>query len=83
MAVNPLRRSLRYEIGRSANVTLRIFDVRGAMVRELVDAYQAPGDYEVIWDGRNVGGSRVASGSYYYRLLADDVEASGKLLMVR
>jgi hypothetical protein len=83
LSAETLGRSLRYEIGRPANVTLRVFDVRGALVRTLVEDYQAPGRYEISWPGVNDRGGRVASGSYYYRLSADSATRSGKLLLVK
>jgi hypothetical protein len=70
-----------YGVGRPAHVTLRILDVRGAVVATLVDAEQAPGRYAVPWSGRNEAGRRVARGSYFYRLEAGVQSVSGKILL--
>jgi hypothetical protein len=83
LAANPARRSLRYEIGQPSQVSLKVFDVRGAFVRALVDGSQQPGRYEVIWDGRNTAGRRVAAGSYFYELRGAEERVSGKMLIVR
>lgn len=72
---------VRYGMGRPAHVTLRILDVRGAVVATLVDEVQEPGRYTVPWTGRNDGGRRVARGSYFYRLEAGPSVASGKILL--
>jgi uncharacterized protein DUF4784 len=49
-------------------VRLAIYDVRGALVRRLVDAPYPPGIHQVIWDGRSAIGSEVASGVYFCKL---------------
>jgi len=72
---------LQYGVGRPAHVTLRIVDVRGAVIATLVDEEQEPGRYAVPWTGRNDGGRRVARGSYFYRLEAGASVASGKILL--
>lgn len=72
---------IQYRVGRAAHVTLRILDVRGAVVATLVDADQEAGRYAVSWPGRNEGGRRVARGSYFYRLEAGTQAASGKILV--
>ena len=47
---------------------LQVFDVRGRLIRTLVDASQKPGRYQARWDGHDASGRTVASGRYYYRL---------------
>jgi hypothetical protein len=48
-------------------VTLRLYDSRGRRVRSLTPGL-APGLNEVMWDGRDDSGARVAPGVYFYRL---------------
>jgi subtilisin family serine protease len=50
------------------HTTLRIFDLRGRLVRTLVDGALPPGRRRVAWDGRDDGGQQVASGVYVYAL---------------
>ncbi|HEX5132872.1 MAG TPA: FlgD immunoglobulin-like domain containing protein, partial [Candidatus Krumholzibacteria bacterium] len=67
---------IRYDIpAPGARVTLVIYDVQGRLVRTLVDRSEPAGTRSVEWDGRNNAGSRVASGTYFYRL-----ESGGKVL---
>lgn len=84
LLADPLGRALRYQIARpSARATLRVFNVRGALVRTLVDAPHAPGWYEVVWSGRDNQGRRAASGSYYAQLQTERASRSRKILVVR
>jgi hypothetical protein len=49
-------------------VTIRIYTVRGRLVRELQYSSVGPGYMEVVWDGRDSYGERVANGVYYYKM---------------
>ena len=68
--------------------TVKIHDVRGSVVRELVLGHQAAGVYEsrgraAYWDGKNQLGEHVASGVYFYTLTAGDFTATRKLLIAK
>lgn len=52
--------------------TLTVFDVRGRVVRRLVEARLEAGDRVVHWDGRDDAGRRVAPGQYFIRLAMGD-----------
>jgi flagellar hook assembly protein FlgD len=68
-----------------AQVSLRIFDASGRLVRTLLD-----GDVEAIptvrlprWDGRDEKGHRVGSGIYYYRLAVSGRVLSRRMVVLR
>jgi outer membrane protein assembly factor BamB len=77
--------TIRFDLGGTAaqHVSLRIFDVRGALVRTLLDRPAPPGRYDVRWDGHDTAGRAVASGVYFYRLDAADLRAQRKMVLVR
>jgi hypothetical protein len=86
---NPLSLStpvtvIRYELPFTSNtpVTLRIFNVLGQNVRELVNAVQPAGRYEAQWDGRLKNGERAPAGIYFYQLRAGDLTATQKLMIL-
>ncbi len=62
----------------ASEVRIVIFDVLGREITTLVNARQAPGTYEVGFDG-----SRLASGVYFYKLVAGDFVATKSLLLLR
>lgn len=70
---NPLSRgtTLAYGIPPAAgadHVVMRVYDAGGRVVATLVDADQAPGLYQVDWQGRDDQGRPVASGVYFCAL---------------
>jgi flagellar hook capping protein FlgD len=69
---NPFNPSTKVEftLGSDAAATLRVYDVRGRLVRTLLDSYVAAGRHTVSWDGRDDRGNASASGVYFMRLQA-------------
>ncbi|MXW63493.1 MAG: T9SS type A sorting domain-containing protein [Bacteroidetes bacterium SB0662_bin_6] len=58
-----------YSIPSETNVTVRVYDITGRIVKTLVHGQShAPGTYEIIWDGTGDGGQTLASGTYFYSL---------------
>ena len=75
-----------YQLAKDAEVIVRVYDMRGRSVRELVLGHQAAGVYQsrgraAYWDGKNAFGESVASGVYFYTLTAGDFTATRKMLI--
>ncbi|MCE5271072.1 T9SS type A sorting domain-containing protein [bacterium] len=64
-------------------VALRVYDLRGATVRVLVDEQLGGGRHSVQWDGRDAQGRQVASGVYFYRLEAGGRSAVRKMILLK
>lgn len=64
---NP-RTKIGFTLKRDAQALLRVYDVRGRLIRTLVDSFVAAGSRVVEWDGRDDRGSSLASGTYFLRL---------------
>ena len=62
--------------------TLKIYNIKGQVVRTLVDEYLESGGYEVMWDGKNDSGKGVSSGVYFYKLKVGDLAQSRKLVLI-
>ncbi len=60
------------------HVLLKIYDILGNEVSQLVNKFQPPGFYEVEFDGRNL-----ASGVYFYRLTSGKFTAIKKMVLMR
>ena len=62
---------------------LGIYAVDGRRVATLVDANLAAGNHQATWNGRDAFGKRVASGTYFYRLVADDVVKVQRMVLIK
>ncbi|NCA85945.1 MAG: T9SS type A sorting domain-containing protein [Clostridia bacterium] len=80
---NPFSTSttLKYELSRSGQILLQIFDINSALVKTLAQGKQAAGMHTVVWDGTTNTGSRAGTGMYFYRLQTDDGVQTLKLML--
>jgi hypothetical protein len=69
--------------GSPIHTTLKIYNILGQKVRTLVDEEKAPGNYNIIWDGKDDSGKEVASGIYFYQLKTKDYTATKKMVLLR
>ncbi|MGE5796425.1 MAG: T9SS type A sorting domain-containing protein, partial [Ignavibacteria bacterium] len=69
---------INYQIPQDGLVTLKIYDVLGREVKSLINEYKGAGRYEVKFDA-----SSLSSGTYIYRLKANDFILSKKMLLVK
>ncbi len=69
---NPFNPSttIRFSIGKSAKVSVVLFDMTGREVATLINDVKDAGSYSVEWNGRTNNGASVASGTYLYRMLS-------------
>ena len=76
---NPFNTSttIRYNIEGTSNVTLKIFDVVGNLVKVLVDGIQDAGQHDLVWDSRNSAGFELSSGTYMYELTVRPLQNTG------
>jgi len=84
-APNPFNASteIHYQLSRDADVSLRIYNVAGQMVRTLVNARQPAGFHATIWDGTDDSRRAAASGIYFCRLEAGREAETIKMVLVR
>jgi hypothetical protein len=72
-----------WRLDQPATVNLSIYDVRGGMIRTLIDGPLAAGEHRLVWDGKDRTGNPVASGVYFCRLSTPSFVGSRKLVVVR
>jgi hypothetical protein len=65
------------------HTTLKIYNVRGQMVRTLVDEPKSTGDYTIQWDGKNDKGEQLSSGVYFYQLKVGDYTSAKKMVLLK
>ncbi|HAP34872.1 MAG TPA: hypothetical protein DCQ28_02610, partial [Bacteroidetes bacterium] len=73
---NPIT-TFQYQLPRNSYVTLQIYNVIGQVVETLVDQRKVAGTHQVQWS------TNISGGVYFYRLQADDVVQTRKLLLLK
>lgn len=75
--------TISFTLPEKARVTLAIYDVKGRLVRTLVDEMVGEGYQERAWDGEDASGTPVGSGVYFYRLTAGDKTLTKKMVLLK
>ena len=76
--------TIEFTLRERSSVRLSIYNVAGQLVRTLVDDERAPGVVHAIaWDGRSNAGQQVASGVYFYRLVANQFVQTRKMVLLK
>ncbi len=77
---NPFSNSttIQFSIPESQFMTLKVFDIYGNEIAVLINEVQRSGNHEVIFDG-----SKLANGTYFCRLQADDFVQTRRLVLIR
>ncbi len=80
----PFRAGSKKLVARSPiHTTLIIYNILGQKVKTLMDEDKLPGNYQVIWDGKDQRGNEVSSGIYFYQLKAGNYKETKKMSLLR
>ena len=77
---NPFNPSttIRFALPEPSNVTVCLYNILGSEVAILVDDELEPGEYDVVFDARNL-----SSGVYFYRIQAEGFVCTKKLMLLK
>ncbi len=79
---NP-RTTISYSVTEPGSVRLRVFDLRGRLVRVLVDRTAVAGRHDVEWGGRTDSGRLLPSGTYVVQLETERSATATKVTLVQ
>ena len=79
---NP-RTEIHYQLPRSEQVSIVVFNILGAQVRELINRKQSAGYFFVTWDATDENGAHVPSGIYFIRMRAGDYSMIRKMMFIQ
>jgi hypothetical protein len=82
---NPMTNStmIEYSLPVAQDVSLRIYDVSGKLIKNLVNARKEAGTHRITWNGKDESGNMVASGIYFYQLQSSGKNITRKLIVTR
>ena len=67
-----------YDVPEATDVSIKVYDITGRLVAELVDGRKAAGSYEIQWNA-----AQLATGLYIYRIKAGNYTAVRKLTLIK
>ena len=65
------------------NVRIAVYDVTGRRVALLASGHHDAGRYTIVWDGTDERGLRVASGTYFARMVTPDDVITRKMILLK
>lgn len=75
--------TIRFEIISSDNVSLKIYDILGNEVAELVNEFMTPGTYSVRFNSTDINNKNIASGIYFYKLKTANNQLIKKMSLIK
>ena len=79
---NPIT-SISYELSKSSNVKLTVYDILGKEISILVNNKQFPGSKIVQWDATDQKGQGVSAGVYLYSIEIDNFRETKKIILLK
>ena len=74
---NPVS-TINYEVAHFSNISLKIYDIAGREVAELVNGQLEPGQYSINWNA-----SKFSSGLYFVKLTTENFTQSQKIMLIK
>jgi len=74
---------IEYNMPRAGELSIMLYNVRGELVKTLVDGVVQVGPGFVVWDGTNDEGTAVSSGVYFYKTTAMGKVSINKMALVK
>jgi hypothetical protein len=82
---NPFNPSttISFYLVQGGNTSIKIYNLNGQLIKNLVSGEQGIGEHTVIWDGKNESGQNVSSGVYFYVLSTDFGKTTQRMTLLR
>ena len=75
--------SISYDLASEGLVSIKIHDLRGTLIKTLVNDVQPSGYKTIKWDGTNDRGQKVSAGLYLYRIYAEGFTDTKKMALLK
>ena len=79
---NPVT-NIGFSIVEPGNISLKVYDISGREVSELINGFYTPGNYNVTWNAMDSYGSQLSSGIYIYKLNTENGILSKRMVLMR
>ncbi|OQY39123.1 MAG: hypothetical protein B6226_02515 [Candidatus Cloacimonetes bacterium 4572_65] len=75
--------NISYSVAKSGKVSIRVYNLKGQLVKTLVNREQQSGNHNVIWHGTNEQNNTVASGVYFFRMVTEEYTKTNKGILLK
>jgi hypothetical protein len=75
--------SIRFSLKDAGKVRIQIYNLKGQLVKNLINSDLQSGNHQIVWDGRDDRGNGVSSGIYLYRMESGDYTRTNKMMLMK
>ncbi len=79
---NPIT-TISFSLVEAGNVSINIYNMRGQLVKTLVNAELENAYHEVSWNGKDNNGKNTASGVYFYTMRTQNYNSTKKMILMK
>lgn len=82
---NPFNPSttISFSLAKPAKTALTIYNLKGQIVKHLINGELNGGNYNIVWDGKDEKDRSVSTGVYFYRLVSGNYQCTQKMLLMK
>ena len=75
--------NISYDLPKDGLVSVNVYDMKGTLVKTLVNDVQSSGYRTLKWNGTNDKGQKVSAGLYLYRIEAEGFTDTKKMALIK
>lgn len=79
---NPVT-TIGYSIKNAGNVTLEVYNLKGQLVKTLVNKHLEAAFHDVVWNGKDNNNKIISSGIYFYKMKAGKYVNTKKMILMK
>ncbi len=72
-----------YSVADTSIVSIKVYNIKGQLVKTLVNDNKTAGNYSVVWNGVDNRGNKVASGMYFVKMKQNKLQQTTKILLTK
>ncbi len=75
--------TISYNLPQAGTVKVEVYNLRGQLVKTLINEEQSAGKQQIVWRGNNNRGKQVSSGVYLYKIKSEKAVLTGKMILMK
>jgi len=75
--------TIKMNIPQASQVRLAVYNLKGQLVKSLINEHLEAGVYQYVWDGTDNRGNQSASGLYFYRVESEGQVINRRMMLLK
>jgi len=75
--------TIAYNMAEEGNVSIEVFNIKGQLVKTLINGHMEVGDHLLFWEGTNDNNQKVSSGIYFYKMKSGNYSSTKKMILMK